>query len=87
MNIPTYSFGGFIYIHFEMRRNISLLSFFEILKLFQAHRCNLQDLRQRSAWLPVRVGGGGEERLHLGNNERPPHRLRHGHQQQQQRVS
>ena len=87
MNIPTYSFGGSIYIHPQMRRYISLLSFFEILKLFQAHRCNLQDLRQRSAWLPVRVGVGGEERLHLGNNERPPHRLRHGHQQQQQRVS
>ena len=69
---------------------MSLLYFFEILHeivLFQTHSCNLQDLRQRSARLPVRVGDGGEERLHLGNNERPPHRLRHGHQQQQQRVS
>ena len=76
------------YIHLQMRKNI--FNFFEILHeivLFQTHSCNLQDLRQRSAWLPVRVGVGGEERLHLGNNERPPHRLRHGHQQQQQRVS
>ena len=30
MNIPTYSFGGSIYIHLQMRRYISFISFFEI---------------------------------------------------------